>query len=111
MMKNSSILNGISAALRKSYESKGYASVNVKEIERSFYPPSVNHDEYWQYMPAFPMVYSDPPTDVAPLPPKVNLRAETFQMDNGVIILRIWHGYCVEDATVYFAALPLWVRG
>jgi hypothetical protein len=103
-------IDEISLALRKIYAHKVNVPFDVKEIDRSSYPPSANHGEHWQYMPTLPMVYDDLARDVAPLSPTITLRVETFQKDNGASIFRVWHGYCAENATVYFACWLFWSR-
>jgi len=91
-------IDEISLALRKIYSHKVDVPFDVQEIDRSSYPPSANHGEYWQYVPTLPML------------PAITLRVETFQKDNGAFIFRVWHGYCAENSTVYFACWLFWSR-
>lgn len=92
--------------IRDMYLKNRHANVSVEEIENAQYPPSLDAPNVWRITPYIPMSFDDspPPSITAPLPVTVDLRAEL--VESGHRRIKLWHGYCPENETVYFAFLP-----
>lgn len=90
--------------IREMYLKKGHANVSVEEVENAQYPPRLDAPDVWRITPYIPMAFDDSMPPLVPLPEIVDLRFELIE--RGYKRIKLWHGYCPENETVYFAFLP-----
>ena len=92
--------------IRIMYLGRGYESVSVNEVEKAQYPPHRDSFDVWRIVPPVKMAYDESMPSTVPKLPSVDLRAEWCEKGTGRRFIKLWHGYCPEMQTVYFAVWP-----